>query len=204
MEWREPPACGGVPMRRRAGRRRISGGLPHLRRDGTCSSAIRTTVSSSRKTSAKPHCRRRGSRSQREPARSNRERRDEMETWGERSDQHSQRTRSGKPAERGNVLGICFTGHGASIALISPEHGIRALLLERFTGQKDALLFGRQELEGILRKKSPIEASIHWLLVAAFRKFPPSFVFEETFHPFLEALLAGLPIGPEDIDLVVT
>ncbi|HEX4966717.1 MAG TPA: carbamoyltransferase C-terminal domain-containing protein [Thermoanaerobaculia bacterium] len=127
-----------------------------------------------------------------------------MEMWSERSDRQRQRTRSGKPAERGNVLGLCFTGHGASAALISPEHGIRALLLERFTGQKDALIFGRQELEGILSKRSPVEASIHWLLVAAFRKFPPSFVFEETFRPFLEALLAGLPIGPEDIDLVVT
>ncbi|HSS75595.1 MAG TPA: carbamoyltransferase C-terminal domain-containing protein [Thermoanaerobaculia bacterium] len=106
-------------------------------------------------------------------------------------------------AERSNVLGICFTGHGAGLALVSPQHGIRAMTLERFTGEKDSLMFGRRELSGILSNASPVEASIHYVLVGAYHKLPPIYIFEETFPPFLKALLKGLPIGPEDIDLVV-
>jgi hypothetical protein len=39
-----------------------------------------------------------------------------------------------------NVLGICSTGHGASLALVSSIHGIRALNLDRFLRKKYAVI----------------------------------------------------------------
>src|ERR1700690_1407901 len=45
-----------------------------------------------------------------------------------------------------NILGLCSTGHGASAALISSRHGIRAMNFERYLGRKYALLLAREEL----------------------------------------------------------
>ncbi len=103
-----------------------------------------------------------------------------------------------------NILGICSTGHGASLALISSEYGVRALNLDRFTQKKHSLLFTEQELKSILGKKSPVDTMIYNTLLLSYGKLPPLFVFEKTFLPFLKALLHGLPLEPDDITLVVT
>lgn len=102
-----------------------------------------------------------------------------------------------------NVLGICSTGHGAALALVSSEYGIRALTLDRFTGQKHSLLFCREELADILAKRDPVNDEIYGALHFSYCKFPPAFVFEDFFIPFLKALLHGLPLRPRHIDLVV-
>ena len=104
------------------------------------------------------------------------------------------------PTER-NVLGICSTGHGASLALISGAHGIRAMTLDRFVGEKRSMLFSRDELADILDPDGACE--VHDIFLAAYGQFPPAYVFEDVFEPFLARLLKDLPIGAEDIDLVV-
>jgi carbamoyltransferase len=103
-----------------------------------------------------------------------------------------------------NVLGLCSTGHGAAAALVSSQFGVRALTLERFTGQKNSLLFTRRELSEIKSKSSKMDAAIHSAMAYSFNGFPPSFVIEDTLLPFVRHLLQGLPITPSDIDLVVT
>ncbi len=102
-----------------------------------------------------------------------------------------------------NVLGICSTGHGAALALVSSHYGIRAMTLDRFTGKKHSIMFSRVELEEIKEKKGEVNDEIFRALDFAFGKFPPAFIFEDIFIPFLKALLKGLPIRPWDIDLVV-
>ena len=103
-----------------------------------------------------------------------------------------------------NVLGLCSTGHGAAIALVSQEHGVRALTLDRFTGHKHSLLFTRRELADITSAASPDDRSIFDALTYSYRRFPRAYVVEETFVPFLREVLRGLPLWPEDIDIVVT
>jgi carbamoyltransferase len=112
-----------------------------------------------------------------------------------------------KPAYHGtaaNVLGLCSTGHGAAAALVSAKYGVRALTLDRFTGRKYSILFGRRELADIEAADSDVDASIKAALTYSYNRFPPSFVSEETLLPFVSHLLDGLPLMPEDIDLVVT
>ncbi len=109
--------------------------------------------------------------------------------------------RSGKGL---NVLGLCSTGHGAAIALVSEEFGVRAMTLERFTGHKHSLLFTRRELADITSCATPIDRSIFDALTYSYRRFPRAYVLEDTFLPFLRAVLRGLPLWPEDIDLVLT
>ena len=103
-----------------------------------------------------------------------------------------------------NVIGVCSTGHGAAIALASEEHGVRALTLDRFTGHKHSLLFTRRELADITSGGNPIDKSIFDALTYSYRRFPRSYTVEDTFGPFLGAVLRGLPLGPEDIDMVVS
>jgi len=108
-------------------------------------------------------------------------------------------------SDRGpNVLGLCSTGHGAAIALVSPKYGVRALTLDRFTGRKHSLLFTRREYEEIKGCTTPTDLHINEALSFSYRGFPTSFIIEETFLPFLRAVLRGLPLRPEQIDLVVT
>jgi carbamoyltransferase len=107
-------------------------------------------------------------------------------------------------SKRVNVIGLCSTGHGAAIALASEQYGVRALTLDRFTGHKHSLLFTRRELADITSGASPIDRSIFDALTYSYRRFPRSYTIEETFVPFLRALLRGLPLWPEDIDMVVT
>ncbi|CAO3383217.1 carbamoyltransferase family protein [Azospirillum argentinense] len=105
---------------------------------------------------------------------------------------------------RGNVIGLCSTGHGAAIALASARHGVRALTLDRFTGHKHSLLFTRRERDEIRRGATPIDRQINEALSYSYDGFPRAHVIEETFLPFLHAVLRGLPLTPRDIDLVVT
>src|ERR1700756_2268560 len=63
-----------------------------------------------------------------------------------------------------NVLGICSTGHGASVALISSQHGVRALNLDRFLGKKYALLMARQEARDLEAKRGAVNRTIHFML----------------------------------------
>lgn len=103
-----------------------------------------------------------------------------------------------------NVLGLCSTGHGAAVALVSQQHGVRAMTLDRFSGHKHSLLFTRRELADIASGATPIDKSIFDALEYSYRKFPRSYVVEDTLMPFIQALLRGLPLTPEDINLVVT
>lgn len=103
-----------------------------------------------------------------------------------------------------NVIGLCSTGHGAAVALVSARHGVRALTLDRFTGHKHSLLFTRRELEDITGAATPIDRQIFEALDYSYGRFPRALVIEEAFAPFLRSLLRGLPIGPRDVDLVVT
>lgn len=100
-------------------------------------------------------------------------------------------------------MGICSTGHGAALALVSSIYGIRAMTLDRFTAKKHSIMFSRRELADITQKRTPIDSHIFDSLSFAFGKFPPSFVFEDIFIPFFSALVKGLPLMPENIDLVV-
>ncbi len=103
-----------------------------------------------------------------------------------------------------NVLGLCSTGHGAAVALISQKHGVRAMTLDRFTGHKHSLLFTRRELADITSGASPIDKSIFDALEYSYRGFPRSYTVEDTFVPFVQALFHGLPLDLPDIDLIVT
>ena len=108
-----------------------------------------------------------------------------------------------KPDHGVNVIGICSTGHGAALALVSSKYGVRALTLDRFTGQKHSILFTRREKKEILNRTDMVNEEIYKALNHAYGDFPPTFEFEEVFIPFLKALLKGLPLKPRHIDLVV-
>lgn len=103
-----------------------------------------------------------------------------------------------------NVLGLCSTGHGAAAALVSARHGVRALTLDRYTGCKHSLLFSRRELTDIHSGESDVDHAIRDALDYSFNGFPPSFISEDALLPFVRHLLGGLPLGPEDIDMIVT
>jgi carbamoyltransferase len=103
-----------------------------------------------------------------------------------------------------NVLGLCSTGHGAAAALVSARHGVRALTLDRFTGRKHSLLFSRRELADIQDGQSGVDNAIRSALDYSFNGFPPSFIAEDALLPFVRYLISGLPLVPEDIDMIVT
>jgi carbamoyltransferase len=103
-----------------------------------------------------------------------------------------------------NVLGLCSTGHGAAVSLVSQKHGVRAMTLDRFTGHKHSLLFTRRELADITSGSTPIDKSIFDALQYSYRRFPRSYTVEDALEPFLWALFRGLPLDFKDIDLVVT
>lgn len=109
-------------------------------------------------------------------------------------------TRKSQPRrDIGNVLGIACTGHGAALALVSAQHGVRAMTLDRFSRLENSMLFSRAEHDDIMRDGDPLQE----LLAQCYGGLPPMFVFEETIGDFVAALLSDLPIGIEDIDLVV-
>lgn len=103
-----------------------------------------------------------------------------------------------------NVLGLCSSGHGAAAALVSARHGVRALTLDRFTGRKHSLLFSRRELADIHDGQSDVDHAIRNALDYSFNGFPPSFISEDALLPFVRHLLGGLPLAPDDIDMIVT
>ena len=111
-----------------------------------------------------------------------------------------------KRRDRGayNILGICSTGHGASVALISSQHGVRALNFDRFLGSKHALLMARQEARDLEAKRGPVNKTMHFLLADRDGKLPPIAIFEERGREFINALLKGLPLSEQDIDIVVS
>lgn len=102
-----------------------------------------------------------------------------------------------------NVLGISSTGHGASFALVSSVHGIRALNLDRFIRKKYAILLSQAECDEIRERKTEFGKMTAFLLSDCFRRFPPTSVFETTWRSFLDALLRGTTLSAADIDLVV-
>lgn len=81
---------------------------------------------------------------------------------------------------------------------------MRALTLDRFTGLKHSLLFTRRERRDILTGATLVDRQIREALAYSYNGLPHAFAIEETFIPFLLAVLRGLPIRPVDIDLVVT
>ena len=102
-----------------------------------------------------------------------------------------------------NILGICSTGHGASLALVSSRFGVRALSLERFLGQKNALYLAREEYREIQESLDPIPSGIRFCLRDRFGRLPPIAVFEDSWEPLFKALVHGLPLRPRDIDFVM-
>ncbi|MFO7562832.1 MAG: carbamoyltransferase C-terminal domain-containing protein [Enhygromyxa sp.] len=103
--------------------------------------------------------------------------------------------------DRPNVLAVCCTGHGAGLAFASARHGVRAMTLERFTGQRNALLLSRRELAAARSGHDPL--GIWGLFGLCYGQFPPAFAYEDVIEPWTEALLDGLPVGPAQIDLLV-
>jgi carbamoyltransferase len=102
-----------------------------------------------------------------------------------------------------NILGICSTGHGASLALVSSRFGVRALSLERFLGKKNALYLAREEYREIRESLDPIPSGIRFCLRDRFGRLPPIAVFEDSWEPLFKALVHGLPLRPRDIDFVM-
>src|SRR5271169_4133625 len=82
-----------------------------------------------------------------------------------------------------NILGICSTGHGASLALVSSRFGVRALSLERFLGQKNALYLAREEYREVRESLDPIPSGIRFCLRDRFGRLPPIAVFEDSWEP---------------------
>jgi len=103
-----------------------------------------------------------------------------------------------------NILGLCSTGHGASAALVSSRHGIRAMNFERYMGRKYALLLAREELREIEHRIGAVGSGIRFMLSQRDGSMPPAAVAEDTLMPFLAALFHGLPIAARDIDIVVS
>ena len=102
-----------------------------------------------------------------------------------------------------NVLGISSTGHGASFALASSAHGVRALNLDRFLRKKYAVLLSQAEHDEIRAGKTNFGKTTRYLLSEGVHDLPPISVFETAWRSFLDALLRGTGLGPGDIDLVV-
>lgn len=102
-----------------------------------------------------------------------------------------------------NMLGIACTGHGASIALVTADGIVRASVLDRWCGQKYAMLLARDEAHDILNPKSNIDRAIHFVLTYG-RDMPPILIFEDVIADWTSWLLRGLGISLDDIDLVVT
>lgn len=105
--------------------------------------------------------------------------------------------------EKVNILGMCFTGHGASLAAYSSQQGWRALSLERFTGKKYAIMLSDREIGTIHEPRDPISQSIRDSFIIGYGKLPPIFSFEQTFLPFLKATIGDWQLRPRDFDLVV-
>jgi len=102
-----------------------------------------------------------------------------------------------------NIIGLCSTGHGASIALVSSRYGVRAMNLERFMGRKYALWMAREEFHELRHSTRPVPSEIRFCLRDTRLRLPPIAVFEETWEAVFKALVLGLPITPRDIDFVV-
>lgn len=102
-----------------------------------------------------------------------------------------------------NIIGLCSTGHGASMALISARYGVRALNLERFIGKKNALWMARDEFRELCESDEPVPSDIRFCLRNIQLKLPPIAIFEDTWEPMLATLVNGLPIRAQDIDFVV-
>jgi carbamoyltransferase len=102
------------------------------------------------------------------------------------------------------ILGIASTGHGASLAYVDARGVVRSSQLERWTGTKHMLLFSQAEDAEVRNPKSRIDKQINYSLSQGYGRFPHSRVFEETIEAWLEWLLRGLGVGPDDINLVVT
>lgn len=102
-----------------------------------------------------------------------------------------------------NILGIACTGHGASLALVTAGGVVRASVLDRWSGEKYALLLARAEAEAFANPKSRIDRSVRYLLTCG-RGVPPVLVFEDVIVDWTSWLLRGLGIGLDDIDLIVT
>ena len=101
-----------------------------------------------------------------------------------------------------NILGICSTGHGASLALVSSRFGVRALSLERFLGQKNALYLAREEYREIQESLDPIPSGIRFCLrIASAGRLP--LLSLKILEPLFKALVHGLPLRPRDIDFVM-
>ncbi len=109
------------------------------------------------------------------------------------------RTRSGSEY---NIIGLCSTGHGASIALVSSRYGVRALNLERFAGRKNAIWMAREEYRELRESEDPTPAGIRFCLKDSQLRLPPILVFEDTWEAVFAALVRGLPLTPRDIDFV--
>jgi carbamoyltransferase len=101
-----------------------------------------------------------------------------------------------------NILGLCSTGHGASLALVSSRYGVRALNLDRFVGRKYALLLAREEHTEIAEQRWPIGSLLRFLLSMQDGRLPPVATFEDCWERFFDALVAGLPLRPRDVDVV--
>lgn len=102
------------------------------------------------------------------------------------------------------VLGLACTGHGASMAIMTPCGVVRSSVLDRWAGTKHLLMFARKEAQDIRNPDNRLDREIHYNLARGYGKFPPTRIFEDTIVDWFDWLTRGLNIARPDIDLVVT
>jgi len=103
-----------------------------------------------------------------------------------------------------HILAMASTGHGASISYIGRDGTLRSSVFDRWAGTKYTLLMGQKENDEVLQGGSPIGEELRDLLIYSYGRFPPYQVFETAFADWLDWLLSGLDVRPEDIDLFIS
>jgi carbamoyltransferase len=103
-----------------------------------------------------------------------------------------------------HILGITSNGHGASLAYVGRDGTVRSSVFDRWAGTKYTLLLSQDESEQIVGRKSRVAEKMHDLLAYSYGSFPPHRVFEEVFSDWLGWFLSGMPVGAEEIDLVIS
>jgi carbamoyltransferase len=108
------------------------------------------------------------------------------------------------PKNLQHILGITSNGHGASLAYVGRDGTVRSSVFDRWAGTKYTLLLSKDESEQIVGRRSRVAEKMHDLLAYSYGSFPPHRVFEDVFADWVHWFLSGLPVGPKEIDLVIS